>query len=351
MQIGANNSVIVQPQGNLLRDTMYAAFPLIPTETTLFTPDAVADSGLAEYDRESQSPEKPWLIPGPIYNSNAEEAGAQVNADDPTRGSVGKITGSLSAPVVDIAYALKSNKSQVQLPGGLLSIRSARGNFHYDLGSALPPSLNAEGLATGTVDGYDVEGDIHGNILAAEGSQWITFRTVNAPPGAKPLTSDDISAQLFGVPNFLAMVQNKETLFSPVTVTTLGTNMYFNSWLRRLANGLSLDTLSLGFDANWAAQTSFTTPEFGVTPWTSFRVGATRNFTVPATWRAWLEYTIPGNKWLRNLSMTSETNDQQQSKLTLQYSLPFSTAGKAKKVKDSAGTTETKETKDAVPAK
>ena len=76
-------------------------------------------------------------------------------------------------------------------------------------------------------------------------------------------------------------------------------------------------------------------------------MGAVKNFNTVGDWRLWLEYRIPTRSLLRNLSITGEIGTKLDSNITsdltpafpsrlernlsIQYTIDFSTAGKAKK--------------------
>jgi hypothetical protein len=62
------------------------------------------------------------------------------------------------------------------------------------------------------------------------------------------------------------------------------------------------------------------TPEY-IPARVAFRLGASRKFINPATWRFWVDMRVPGR--LRNLSMTTDINETQRLGLNLQYQLEF----------------------------
>ncbi|HEX2950309.1 MAG TPA: hypothetical protein VHV83_12220 [Armatimonadota bacterium] len=342
IQVGQKNALVLEPKNAVLpQGSVWAQLPLIPTGPKLFSPDAVTDPVI----NSSRLGVKPFLSNHPLHLCNAETL--DDGSDEFSKGSYGKVTGSLSKPVIDLIYQLEPEKSQVQLPGGLLVVDSMQGTFHCDLGASEPAKLIARGSATGTLDRYGISANVDGDLLTADHLPVIALATTSTPPGSAPLTPDEIWNRLIGVDDIVALVRGEQSILSPVMISKLGPNMLLGPWMRGLASAMRLNTLSLSFDQSWNPETTLTTPEFGKSRWSSFRLGASGTITDIPTWRVWLDYTIPTKLWwLQNLAVTAEVSNQSDSinsttpitattgqkyfNWQLQYTIPFKTTLKNK---------------------
>ncbi|HEY3375932.1 MAG TPA: hypothetical protein VGL77_00425, partial [Armatimonadota bacterium] len=327
VQTGANNTFTIAPNNALLRGSILAVFPLTPTGPKLFPPNMVADPSESEY---LQAGGRPLIDRHPLHDLSPDFLDKQAASEKYANGTYGVIRGTLAKPEIEVTYVLEPRKSQVQLPGGLLVVQSAHGSYATNIGSDMPARLQVEGSARGALDTHTVEAAIDGNLLQ-EGDihNMVTFTDTAYPSGERALGDSEIFARLIGVPDLVALVQGKERVFSPMILTTLGPNMLLSSWVRRLASTVNLETLSVGLDPSWAPEASLTTPEIGTTRWSAFRLGASRTFATDPAWRLWLDYRIPNQRsWLRNVTMTGDTNNLHEQNLSLQYQLQFKTSPK-----------------------
>jgi hypothetical protein len=350
VQLGPKNQFFVKPNNNILGGFVFAAFPLIPTGTKLFSPAAIIDSAHAEALRNGM-PNRDEL---PLYTLTADAfytltakaspviSTASVTTDDERpvdnvdtvgQGSYGRITGTLAQPTMALNYVVLSRRAQIQLPGGILNIESAQGAFKWSMGATTPPSLSVQGQASATLDKHTIAVTMDGgDLLRSDNlSKMLTMQDTSPPVGEQALTQDEILAQLIGVSDLASLVDPK-TAKTQVNLQDMvriyGYNKLFGWSLFSLTQGLDLQTLAVSYDHEGDMNTSFTTQEFGETKWSAFRYGASRVFADTPTWNMWIDYRLPRYPWLRNLTVTGTIDNLQESTIGLKYTLSFVTAKK-----------------------
>lgn len=344
VQIGAGNAFELH-----LSNLIYGTFPMTPTGPKLFPPEAVADPAVAVYGKDG----KPVMDRHPVHLLTAESLQQIAKQSDGADGSYGTITGTLARPAIAVNFALVPRKSLVQLPGAMLSVQSAHGAFTYEIGSNIPPALVIAAEATGTVEQHKISVTISdtNNLLADQDFEELIMPVdTSQPPGEREFTKQEILSRFFGVADVISVIKGKERMFSTGMLQKYGSNIWLNRQLQGFASTVNLETLSLNFDPNWSPEVTLTTPEFGTSKWSTFRLGAMRNFTAGQSWRLWLDYRIPNHSWLQNLFVTgginggpisgttaangttqgttAASNGNLTFDLSLQYQFQFKTSGK-----------------------
>jgi hypothetical protein len=308
MQVGPECLFEIASDNPLYQNTLSAHLPFQATQ--LFSPVTQA-----EVDYLGADPQRLYLERDhPAFRYRAETLQA-------FSGTRGWVTGTLNDPRLEIQFNMQANKSQVQLPGGTLTVESGKGVLKLAPFAAQErPVLDMRGTALGTVDRYRVSARVDGNLLQGDdGAKLpVTFSTVSAPQGAPALSSDEIQKRLFGVTGLLSLFdRTQDGLAAPVMIMIPRIS---SSLLNPVADGVGLDSLSFELDSSRAAEVTMMTPEY-IPARVAFRLGASRKFINPATWRFWVDMRVPGR--LRNLSMTTDINETQRLGLNLQYQLEF----------------------------
>jgi len=325
VQFGVGNVFEITQDNPLYQNTVSATLPFVPTP--LFSPIAMADQPyLAGTKRGTDGaayvPKPPLDRSHLPYQYNAETLQPYAG-----RGTCAWVTGTLAKPTVEAHFVLVPGKAQVQLPGGTLTVREATGRMVWDpFNEELNPDerlqLFAKGEATGTVDKYTVAMRVDGNILRENReTPPFQFVTLNTPPGMPPLGSSEIQARLTGLTSVADLLRGDRQIMS--SLYERAPMFLFGGWFRKAANKLGLETFAFTFDQTMTPEMTVVTSEFGKSRFGSFRLGWTRTYSDLPTWKLWGDYKMPNLKFIRNLSISADTNERGDENINLQYKIEF----------------------------
>ncbi len=281
------------------------------TPTKLFPPFSQADQAFAE----SGAIAKPAVErdhPAYRYTENTLQA---------FTGSHGSITGTLSHPEIKADFMLDTQGSQMKFPAGTLNVEEGRGNIDYTPAKPLHLFIT-RGYATGMLDVYDVAAEIdNADLLQENGQMPVHFSTVSAPTGTPPLEDKDIAMRLMGISDLSDVLQGKQQLWSPIY--RIGQNYIVTGPMAQVAHYMGLDTFNMNMITGQFPEATATTQEFGQTKWSAFRLGTSRVLTNPPTWKLWFDYRLPDTRFLRNLSIRLQTDQQPDTSVNLRYQWEF----------------------------
>jgi len=325
IQFGRGNVFEITPDNPLYQNTLSAMLPFTPTP--LFSPISQADqpylAGIKRgADGAAHVAKPPIDSDHPPYRYSADTL--QPYAD---RGTVAWVTGTLAQPTIEAHFVLAPGKSHVQLPGGSLTVREATGRMIWSpFDTELPPAdrlqLIAKGEATGIVDKYTVAMRVDGNIMrdTRDGSPF-QFVTVSSPQGLPPLSSSEIQARLTGLTSVADLLRGDRQIMSSLYERA---PMYlFGGWFRKLSDRLGLETFTFAFDQALTPEVTLVTSEFGKSRYGSFQLGWTRTYTDIPTWKLWADYKMPDLPFIRNLTLSADTNERGDRNMNLQYKIEF----------------------------
>ena len=344
LQMGPGNVFAITPANPLTQNTLSAEIPFRPT--ALFPPISPAD--LVYMPRAGQSnlrAMKPLIDKDySSYRYTSETMSALVDKDryapdtpnvQADKGTFGWLTGSLAHPHLRMYYSVLPSKARMQLPGGTLTFREASGDLSLPLlsGDLTNARLYCKAMATGMMDKYSISANIDGDFAKTLDPKTppkefpVTFATESAPQGAQPLSSDDIRDRLIGLTDFASLLQGT-AVESKGSMMRVGQNLFLRGWFDKLAQGLGLETFNVDLDPTLAPETTLVTPELGKPVYGTIRLGVTRTFAVPPSWRVWGDYRLPsyrlfGGPNLSNFSLSGDLDDQQEQMLSLQYKFRF----------------------------
>ncbi|MHB0935181.1 MAG: DUF748 domain-containing protein [Armatimonadota bacterium] len=324
VQLGAGNMFEITQDNPLYQNTVSAMLPFVGTP--LFSPIAMTDQPYLSGKREKDGTlkvSKPPLDSGHLpYQYTA--ATLQPYAG---RGTCAWVTGTLAQPVIEAHFVLAPGKAQVQLPGGALTVRQATGRmlwdpFNPELAPADRLQLTAKGEATGTVDKYTVAMRVDGNILEeSRETSPFQFITLNTPSGMPPLSSSEIQARLTGLSSIADLLRGDRQIMS--SLYERAPMFLFGGWFRKAADKLGLETFAFTFDQTMTPEMTLVTSEFGKSRFGSFRLGWTQTYSDLPTWTMWGDYKFPDIKFLRNMSISADTNERGDRNVNLQYKIEF----------------------------
>ena len=317
-------------------------FSFMPTR--LFPPFSQADKFFAS---QSATLAKPAVERDhPAYRYSAETL-------QNCNGTHGNITGTLSNPVIKTDFVLDPKGSDLRFLGGTLSVQEGSGEIQYpsdelasggtELENTTPNRSSPNklifikrGYATGYLSGYKVAASIDNEyLLQANGQMPIHFTTVSTPIGMPQLEENDIASRLFGMTDVAGVLQGQQTLWTPIF--NRGTTYLIQGPMAKVARRLGLETFDLSMNESQVSinsgqllmnagqfpEATITTQEFGVSKWSAFRLGTSRVLSNPPIWKLWLDYRLPDTRFLRNVSITAQTNQQQENSVNLQYRWTF----------------------------
>lgn len=325
VQLGTGNMFEITQDNPLYQNTVSATLPFV--STPLFSPIAMTDqpylSG-AKRDKDGAfHVAKPPLDSSHLpYQYTAETLQPYAG-----RGTCAWVTGTLAQPVIEAHFVLAPGKAQVQLPGGTLTVRQATGRmlwdpFNPELNPADRLQLTAKGEATGTVDKYTVAMRVDGNILEeSRETSPFQFVTTNTPSGMPPLSSSEIQARLTGLSSVADLLRGDRQIMS--SLYERAPMFLFGGWFRKAADKLGLETFAFTFDQTMTPEMTLVTSEFGKSRFGSFRLGWTQTYSDLPTWTMWGDYKMPDYTFLRNMSISAETNERGDRNVNLQYKLEF----------------------------
>jgi hypothetical protein len=324
VQFGSGNVFEITPDNPLYQNTLSATLPF--TATPLFSPIAVTDQPyLAGIKRDAGGvalvAKPPIDRDHPPYQYSAETLQPYIE-----RGTIAWITGTLAQPTIEAHFVLVPGKSHVQLPGGSLTVREGTGRMVWRPFDDLAPEdrlqLIAKGEATGIVDKYTIAVRVDGNIMqdTRDGSPF-QFVTLSSPQGMPPLSSSEIQARLTGLTSVADLLRGDRQIMSSLYERA---PMYlFGGWFRKVADSLGLETFAFTFDQALTPEMTMVTSEFGKSRYGSFRLGWTRTYSDLPTWKLWGDYKMPDLKYIRNLSISADTNERGEGNVNLQYKFEF----------------------------
>jgi hypothetical protein len=269
--------------------------------------------------------------------------------DKTSQGSVGWVEGTLANPVVAGHIVLEPNKSQVALPGGILTLSTGIVDARFPLFPTGPddkPKMVTNVEATGDLEGHRIAAKIEGDLLkedrgvrsgmllddpkyADRGRLPITFTELSTPSGAAPLSSDEIYSRLVGVTLLVDALERRDPNdpWAEVKYQALGWGLrdITGKWVR---NNKVLDSFSLNLDPARAPEATFITKPYTHPRLGSFRLGVTTGFGTPQTWKAWTDYQLPNLRLfraisLRDFSLSANINDQKERGVSLQWRREF----------------------------
>ena len=316
LQVGANDVFTLGKNSSASR-IIQPEFAFTPTR--LFPPFSQADQSFAQ----SGALAKPAVERNhPAYRYTA----STLQEDYGTHGS---ITGTLLKPIIQADFMLNAAESQILLPGGILNIEEGRGTIRYSSDEAEPLHFYVtHGSATGTLyaagiqNEYQISAEINNSdLLQLNGQMPFHFTTVSAPTGALPLDDKDIAMHLLGASDLADVLGGKQPILTPLY--TLGQNYYVKGMFAKWARYLGLQTFHADITPGQTPGATLTTQEFGQTRWSAFRLGTTSVLSNPTTWKIWLNYRLPDARFLRNLSMTLQTDQVQNNTFTIRYQWAF----------------------------
>lgn len=312
IQLGQGNVFELGADNPVIQGIGSAKLPFVPT--TAFSPIAPAD-------RKVQHETKPPLD----RTFSSFRYTAKTLQSTPENGTYAYLTGTLARPILGGNVVVVPGKSQVQLPGGELTVQEAKGTMFFPFfpdptAPEQQPKLEVKGNATGTVGKYTVAAKLHGNLMQTDLKSQIDFETVTSPQGAPPLSSDEIQNRLFGLSDIASLLQGKEKVVT--TVSRIGQTVMFRDWFRQLAEKTGMESFNLSFDPTLTPETTIVAP-ISRSRLGALRGGFSRTFSQLPTWDLWLDFQVPDSKLLRNLSVTATTNERQDREINLQYRLEF----------------------------
>ncbi|MHB9132587.1 MAG: hypothetical protein ACYDBB_16075 [Armatimonadota bacterium] len=348
LQSGPNNEFVIAPDNKLMQLSFTASLPIMPTmvsspspkkpATIYFSPIAMADK---QYTG-AKPPVNPEHLAYRYTDKTFQEfdsatsplEGAQ---DTIFAGTRGWVTGTLAQPEININYALQPRKGEIDLPGGILTVERATGQFYMALNDPDKPMvLRAEAVATGQLDQTEISAVIHDDVDLMQSMDATARPDTNTPFSAPTspihftvvngtmMTDKEISERLTGFPDILAALQNKDQSLAPIT--TLSTNIVLRGPLRELAKHLGLGSASLYKRSDSLTEASITTQDLAKSNWGSFRLGGATTFDTPASWRLWFDYRVPEYRLFKNLAIHTEINNQNGQSgrnINLQYQFEF----------------------------
>ena len=325
VQLGTGNMFEITQDNPLYQNTLSATLPFV--STPLFSPIAMTDQPYLSGKRDKDSAVK---VAKPPLDS--DHLPYQYTADTlqpyAGRGTCAWVTGTLAQPVIEAHFVLAPGKAQVQLPGGTLTVRQATGRMLWDpFNPELPPAdrlqITAKGEATGTVDKYTVAMRVDGNILdESRETSPFQFVTTNTPAGMPPLSSSEIQARLTGLSSVADLLRGDQQIMS--SLYERAPMFLFGGWFRKAADKLGLETFAFTFDQTMTPEVTLVTSEFGKSRFGSFRLGWTQTYSDLPAWTLWSDYKFPADiSFLRNMSISAETNERGDRNVNLQYKVEF----------------------------
>lgn len=236
-------------------------------------------------------------------------------------GSHGRITGTLLNPTIQADFIVVPDASQIQFPGGVLTVDEGIGDLRFTPNEPLRLYVK-RGSASGMLGEYKVSAQIDGaNVFQSSGQLPIHFTTVSTPPGVPPLEDKEIASRLVGVNSLTDVLQGKQQAWAPIY--TIGEDYLFHGWLAKAVRKVGLDTFNVKMHPGQFPEMTLTTHEFAKSKWTAFRLGTSRVLSTPPTWKLWLDYRLPDSRLLRNLSVTAQTNELHEMDYNLRYQWEF----------------------------
>jgi len=351
LQMGPGNVFAITPDNPLTQNTLSAEIPF--RATALFPP--ISPSDLVYSPRAKQLSWRGMKPPVdkdyPSYRYTSDTLSGLVDkdryaSDTPSaqtdKGTFGWLTGTLAKPDLSVYYSVIPSQARVQLPGGTLTFREAMGEMHFPLFAAEDDTrwndmhLICKAQATGMMEKYGISANIDGDfapfIKASDPKSPpkqfpITFNTESAPQGAQPLSSDEIRDRLIGLTDFATLLSGTPGE-SRSSIMRVGQNLFLRGWFDKIARQMGLETFSVDLDPTLTPETTLITPELGKPQIGTLRLGVTRTFAIPPTWRTWGDYRLPayrlfGGPNLSNFSLSGDIDDQHEQSLKLQYKFRF----------------------------
>jgi len=325
VQLGAGNMFEITQDNPLYQNTLSATLPF--TGTPLFSPIAMTDQPYLSGARRDKDGALHVAKP-PLDSTHLPY---QYTADTlqpyAGRGTCAWVTGTLAQPVIEAHFVLAPGKAQVQLPGGTLTVRQATGRmlwdpFNPELAPADRLQITAKGEATGTVDKYTVAMRVDGNILdESRETSPFQFVTTNTPSGMPPLSSSEIQARLTGLSSVADLLRGDRQIMS--SLYERAPMFLFGGWFRKAADKLGLETFAFTFDQTMTPEMTLVTSEFGKSRFGAFRLGWTQTYSDLPTWTMWGDYKFPDIRFLRNMSISADTNERGDRNMNLQYKIEF----------------------------
>jgi len=319
LQIGPGNTFAVEQ----LKKTLSATLPFTPTQyhdSTMISPLSMADQVLTPGTKPIVDHADHWLTAEEIQTDNYS-------------GTKGWVVGTLNDPSIEVQYALVPRKGTIELPGGVyMTVQSGTGQFSmspFSKDADKAVRLNADAVATGTVDRDKITMDVDGNLIVADGETL----PVTISMSGNQMTWDEFSKRIIGY-DIINVLSNNNQGLTPI-VAKYSTQVVFGDLFKMLANRTGLGTVNVAFDPQQeylSPEATVTTQEFGITKWSAFSLGASRKFSTPPEWKLWMDYRMPENKaqaehnmlkYLRNLSINAEANEKSELGINLQYKYEF----------------------------